>query len=452
MASRFGLLAVIGALIALALPTGVLGAAPPYLDGEALGANWSPSTDTRTSATCDVSASTIEYDISGLAAGPYAGTFTEHGVINIGPQTNSPLGFDFLPTFPYFIPGTRGALTGAVTSATIEFTIVSGEGTVTGTKTYAGSSDAFGTCLVLEDDPIPPDLGGGTGSGYYWSFRGTFDYDATIVSPSGTFNDSGTSLAGLEEGRVFRTDGSGAETGNFGELYFSNNAPQGATTVTVTPETATNPVGTSHSVLATATRSAGQPAAGTTLLLSVSGSTNQAQSCVADINGQCLFTYTGPAFPGADLILVCADNDGNGSADAGEPCAEATKAWLLPTSTAGQVTGGGQVLNPEDNEKVAFGFNAKSTANGLIGNCSVVDIAPTRNIKIKCLTVTTLVVSGNAATIYGTGTINGTNTNYRIEVTDNGEPGTGTDTFTILTGSGYSAGGVLDSGNIQVHR
>jgi hypothetical protein len=36
-------------------------------------------------------------------------------------------------------------------------------------------------------------------------------------------------------------------------------------------------------------------------------------------------------------------------------------------------------------------------------------------------------------------------------VDDLGEPGNGKDDFTITTGTGYTAGGVLTAGNIQVH-
>ena len=445
----------VGLLVALGLvlPASSAAVAPSTLTGEGLFAGYGPSTGSMSTADCDpAGTSTIEYDIEGTAvAGPYLGTFKEHGLIVIGAQNLAPTGFIPHPFFPGYMPGTRGAQAGPVISATIEFEITSAAGSVSGTKSFDGATDAFGQCLVLDgDDAVPPDLGGGTGSGYFWGARGTLAYDAVIVNPSGTFADSGTSLLWFEECRISGTNSS-VECGNFGEGFQSSNEPQGAATVTVTPPTATNPVGTSHSVLATATRTSGAAAAGATLLLSVSGSVNVSQSCVADVNGQCQFTYTGPALPGADLIVVCADNDGGGTATAGEPCGEATKAWLLPTSTPGQVTGGGHVLNPQDNEEVAFGFTAKSTANGLIGECTGVDKAPARNVKIKCLSVTTLVVSGTSATFFGQATVNGVTTSYRIDVTDVGEPGSHQDTFSIVLGTGYSAGGLLDSGNIQVH-
>jgi hypothetical protein len=463
---RFRLLAAVCGVLALIVPAPVTAVAPPYLDGEIFLRSWGGAPYVASVTTCNPSGnSTISYTLSTAApdpyayqaiAGPYAGSWTETATFVIGPQTHPATGFISQPAPVYSIQGSRGYPTGQVLSATIEFEINGPDGVVTGTKSYAGASDAFGFCVTPNGDPPTSEIGGaGPLYGFWWGVRGTLAYDAQITNSAGSFTDDGTALVAFEECKIVRGDPGGGQgsigCGNFAEIFASDNAPQGAASVTVTPESATNPVGTAHSVLATATTAANQPASGTTLLLSVSGSTTNSQTCVADINGQCSFTYTGPAFAGADLILVCADNDGNGSAGAGEPCAEATKAWLLPTSTPGQVTGGGQVLTPQDNEKVAFGFTAKSTPNGLIGNCSVVDIAPTRNVKIKCTSVTSLVVSGNHAAIYGEATINGAATTYRIEVTDSGEPGTGADTFTILTGSGYSAGGYLDSGNVQVH-
>jgi hypothetical protein len=52
--------------------------------------------------------------------------------------------------------------------------------------------------------------------------------------------------------------------------------------------------------------------------------------------------------------------------------------------------------------------------------------------------------------IFGHATVNGADTTYRIDVQDIGEPGAGVDSFTIVTASGYFAGGLLKGGNIQV--
>jgi hypothetical protein len=220
-------------------------------------------------------------------------------------------------------------------------------------------------------------------------------------------------------------------------------------TVSVSPPDAVNTVGTSHTVTATVRDLTGAPVSGAMVSVSVAGATNTTGSCTTGASGQCSFTHQGPDLPGADLITACADANANCSIDPGEPCGTATKAWLLPTSTPGQVTGGGQVNNAAGNDQIAFGFNAKSDSNGVKGECTVVD--PSTGTKIKCTAVTSLVQTGTYATLFGQATVNGTPTDFRIDVDDNGEPGTGRDTFKIHTGSGDTAGGVLKGGNIQVH-
>jgi hypothetical protein len=164
-----------------------------------------------------------------------------------------------------------------------------------------------------------------------------------------------------------------------------------------------------------------------------------------------------PPFPGADLITAYADENNDNTQQPTEPADTATKAWELPRSTAGLVTGGGHVLapNPEvfdKTDEVAFGFNARSTATGFYGECTVVDQSTATKTMLKCRDVTALVQTGNKATIFGTATINGLQTTYRIDVEDNGEPGMARDLFFIQTTSGYAVGGVLTRGNVQVHQ
>ena len=219
--------------------------------------------------------------------------------------------------------------------------------------------------------------------------------------------------------------------------------------VTVTPADATNPVGTSHTVTATATFPGGTAAPNQRILFDVSGASTKTGTCTTDANGRCDYAYVGPDLPGADMIRACVDSNRNGTVDAGEPCATATKAWVLPATTPGQVTGGGQVANAAGNDNLAFGFNAKSDSKGVKGECNVVD--PSTGTKIKCLEVTTLVVSGTHATLFGRATYNSTPTNFRIDVDDVGEPGKGRDTFKIHLDNGYTVGGVLTGGNIQIH-
>jgi hypothetical protein len=227
-------------------------------------------------------------------------------------------------------------------------------------------------------------------------------------------------------------------------------SPTGPATITLSPADAVNNVGTTHTVTATVKDAGGQPVPNTTVRFSVTGATTTSGSCTTNTSGQCSFSYQGPNLPGADLIDAYADTDNDNVRDPGEPEAvPATKAWILPTSTAGHVTGGGQIRNSLGNDKVAFGFNAKSDANAVKGECTVVD--PSTDTMIKCIDATVVNTSATHATIFGNAKVNGVASTYRIDVDDLAEPGTGSDTFKIQTSSGYTAGGTLKSGNIQIH-
>jgi hypothetical protein len=171
-------------------------------------------------------------------------------------------------------------------------------------------------------------------------------------------------------------------------------------------------------------------------------------SVATDANGQAVFCYTGPEFPGADDIKALADTDGDGVIDPGEPIASATNTWLLPDATPGHVTGGGQAPARGDAAEIAFGFNAKSDDDRINGNCNVVDQAA--DIQLKCVEITSLVRDGTHATIFGNATINEAATLFRIDVDDQDESGGGRDSFRIVTSNGYATGGVLSRGNIQV--
>jgi hypothetical protein len=228
--------------------------------------------------------------------------------------------------------------------------------------------------------------------------------------------------------------------------YYYYNPGGGPLLLALAPPAATNTVGTTHTVTATVTQD-GNPVEDVTVVFTVTGSVTTSGTCDTDASGMCSFTYSGPSLPGADMISAFADANGNGTRDSDEPVATAAKAWILPTSTPGQVTGGGQIAVGTD--KVTFGFTAKSTSGGLKGECVVIDHDTKR--MIKCRDVTALVQTGNEATIFGHATDDGVDTTYVIHVADNGEPGGGRDTFSIQTASGYSAGGTLTSGNIQTH-
>lgn len=273
--------------------------------------------------------STITYYTSGVAAGPYAGTYTESGTATIGPASGA--GF------------ANGFELGTITTLDAFFTVDSPAGQVTGTKHLTVPGTGQGACYEVQNRPLP---GGPLFTGVFrrlCACNGAFllSYDATIKTLEGTFGDSGGSDLFLEqfEGAV--------SSGSIGQERLFNEAFR-------------------------------------------SGQTD-----------------------------------------------------VVPLASAGQVTGGGQVGD------IVFGLTAKADAKGTKGECTVVD--QVTGTKVKCLTATTFLQSGNHATVIGSATVNGVPATYRIDVFDNAEPGRGADSFAIQTSTGYSAGGTLTEGNIQLH-
>lgn len=111
-----------------------------------------------------------------------------------------------------------------------------------------------------------------------------------------------------------------------------------------------------------------------------------------------------------------------------------------------KVHGAGRVMTAD---KVTFEFQAKQAKKGPTGKCRVVDHAEPKEL-VRCLSVTSLTVVGNVATITGTALHNGVSTSYEITAVDNGRPGKNADMFSITTGSGFATGDVLRSGNVTI--
>lgn len=305
----------VAALFASAAAAQVL---PPTLSGE----HFVGVPDVTTNCNPEGS-STVTFSVSGVATGPYPGTFTEVGSATIGPQTLSPGG---------------GQSIGTLLTFDAVFTIQSTVGDVTGTKTLAfpvtnpAIEVAIGQCNTFQNVELEDVID-----------RFTVRYEAHISTPQGDFADRGlVPVVAVQRVRVLEDPI---------RITFDSFIEDFASELT-TPE---------------------------------------------------------------------------------------------PLTSEGKATGGGQI--PED---VNFGFNAKSDEEKEVkGNCTVIDRP--RDTKVKCLDATTYFQTTTHASFGGNATVNGVATTYRIKVDDNGEPGRGSDTFTISTASGYFATGVLTQGNIQVH-
>jgi hypothetical protein len=315
-------------------------AAPSPLTGEFLSAGSTSGNGGTliTGATCSqTSPSTITFTASGtVASGPYPGSFTETGEVTVSTTPPSPA--QYVDGIPFY----------QVTAFDAFFTIDSAAGTVGGTEHLAGPDNVLALCDTYDNQ-----LFGNTGDTVTGVFRELMPgsdgygltYDAIIATPSGSFEDTGTS--GLSLG---------------------------------------------------------------------------------DLN---VTTLSGPGTVQNSNVLNAAF----------------ASASLTPVSGVGNATGGGQIS--PNGGPVTFGFEAKS-GNGLKGQCDVIDQAA--GVKVHCSDVTAWAqVRPTEVKFFGDATVNGTLTSYVIDTQDLAESGIGADTFSISTGTGYSASGTLTQGNIQIH-
>lgn len=225
-------------------------------------------------------------------------------------------------------------------------------------------------------------------------------------------------------------------------------------TLTLNPHTATNTVDAEHCVTATVVDGYGNPTPGITVRFTVTGAVDTSGPRTTDATGQGTFCYTGPALPGSDVITAYADTSNNSVQDAGEPSDRATKAWVLPQSTPGcMVTDGGRIT-AGNADKATFGSVAMVSATGTpSGAQEYQDHGPATDRDVHSTAVLAVVCRGNKASVFGTATIDGSGSyDYRIDLTDNNEPGVGADTYRIRLGTGYDSGEqTLTGGNIQLH-
>jgi hypothetical protein len=141
--------------------------------------------------------STLRYTTSGIAVGPYPGTYVESGTVQIGAQD-----------LPRFISGFQ---VGPLVHVEARFKIFSAVGFVTGTKSLlADPDDAFGACYdVGEDERFRVVCACG---------RFSLSYDAVISSELGLFRDEGKSGILFEDVEV-----TGFQTSNvFNEAFESD--------------------------------------------------------------------------------------------------------------------------------------------------------------------------------------------------------------------------------------
>jgi len=102
----------------------------------------------------------------------------------------------------------------------------------------------------------------------------------------------------------------------------------------------------------------------------------------------------------------------------------------------------------------ASGSTPGSKPNATVADGNLNYIDHTTGMHVKSTSVTAYTdTSANSRHFEGAAEINGQGGfTYMVDVVDNGEPGRHTDTFSIRLSNGYSAGGKLEGGNIQLHK
>jgi hypothetical protein len=141
---------------------------------------------TLTTLDCDpAQVSTVGYAASGVATGPYPGTFTVQGTVTIQPQTQ---------------PGPRpGTVAGPLASLSETFTIDSALGTVTGTKSLPPSGPAagdIGSCQHVTGFATGPVT---NASGTVVDVFSQPVYTATVQDTSGTTSVTGDASLSFTE-------------------------------------------------------------------------------------------------------------------------------------------------------------------------------------------------------------------------------------------------------------
>jgi hypothetical protein len=282
----------------------------------------------------------------------------------------------------------------------------------------------------------------------------------TDLNGKATFTYTGTNVGDDTISACYDADGDGAcEATASATKHWVAGPPA---KVVVSPLTATNTVGEQHCVTATVTDAFGNPNAGVTVYFNVgpsvpttfpSPSSGSAKTDANGVTGQ--FCYTA-SLPGTDTIRACADRNGNGTIDPGEPCGEATKIWKPPVSTQlceAKITEGGWIV-ANNGDRANFGGNAKNDGTGLSGQEEFQDQGPAQPMNVHSYKITAITCSDDRtqASIYGEASIDGAGMHvFKIDVTDVGEGGSN-DTYGITLDTGYMSGQhLLMGGNVQIH-
>jgi probable HAF family extracellular repeat protein len=319
-------------------------------------------------------------------------------------------------------------------------------GTLGGTDSYANavndSGQAVGASRIAGNYPF------GALHAFSWTQKGGMVDLGTLGgtdSYANAVNDSGQAV------------GQSSTAGNaeiHAVLWQIVTVPGPPAALVLAPKTATNTVDAQHCVTATVEDRFGNVTPNITVRFVVTGAVTTSGSVTTNASGEARFCYTS-ALPGSDVISAYADTNTNGVQDPGEPGDRAAKTWVLPASTPGCKVSDGGRISAGNGDTATFGGNAIVPASGPKGSEEYQDHGPAANLNVHSIDVLAVTCSadGRSASIFGTATVNGSGSvDYRMDVTDNGEPGAGSDTYRIRLSTGCDSGTqTLSGGNVQLH-
>jgi hypothetical protein len=266
-----------------------------------------------------------------------------------------------------------------------------------------------------------------------------------------TFPSDWNPLAIATDTPTAPTCGTDVETGDpeCGEAYLliaGTGIVSEAPNLELTPLTATNPVGTTHTVTAKVTNSGGTPRSGVTVTFTVTGANAGASgtcapaSCTTPANGQVTFTYTGTN-PGDDTINASITVDGS------TQTATAAKTWVAAPAgkkgrmtSEGRLTGNGKTL---DFANIIDCTKANNASPKFAGSLSGQAFSVTTVTTVTC-TDQPGVTPSTAATFdtqdgTGTGKVGATNVTVEWQFVDGGLASSGDTTHIVIRNAATNA-------------
>jgi hypothetical protein len=219
-----------------------------------------------------------------------------------------------------------------------------------------------------------------------------------------------------------------------------------APNLALTPPTATNPVGTTHTVTATVTNPDDSPRSGVTVTFTVTGANSGASgtcapaSCTTPANGKVTFTYTG-ANPGDDTINASITVDGSTQS------ATAAKTWVADAGKKGRMTGEGRLSGNGKTLDFAYIIDCTKANNAsprFAGSVSGSGAFSVTSIDTVTCTDQPGVTPSTAATFdtqtgTATGKVGATNVKVEWEFVDGGLNSTGDTTHIVIRNAATSA-------------